>query len=238
MYKRFNLRSLFVVVTVAAFAVAVFYQHPKQKQRRAIAVFRKLRAVVHFDYEKASSKVLGASPYITLQATTIAPKWLQAVLGEDSFGNPEFLSMTLDANLDQQKNSRLPDVPTLKSLMLCDSALSPSELMWISRMPSLTTLFLNRSRFPNSITSTLATLTELEVLELNDTAITDNEVAQLCDLPKIKQLGLSGTKVSDLSVSNLIKFRNLDSLNIRATKITEAGIQKLRAAMPQCLISD
>ncbi len=235
MYKRLKLRTLFVLVTVAAFAVAAFHQHPKQRQRRAIAEIRKLGAVVHFDYEKGKSTV-GAAPYTKHQAATIAPKWLQAVLGEDSFGNPEFLSIAIVADGGQTKASQLPDLPTLKSLMICDSDMTTSEVSWIARMPHLTTLFLNRSEFPNCISATISTLTELEVLELNGTAITDNEVAQLSELPNIRQLGLSGTDVSDLSVSNLLKFRNLDSLNIRDTKITEAGLRKLRDAMPQCLI--
>ncbi len=234
MYKRFNLRTLFVVVTTAAFTVAAFHQHPKQRQRRAIAEVRKIGAVVHFDYEKGPLTI--GAPYMKHQAATIAPKWLQAVLGEDSFGNPEFLSIAIVADGGQTKASQLPDLPTLKSLMICDSDMTTTEVMWIARMPHLTTLFLNRSEFPNCLSATISTLTELEVLELNGTAITDNEVAQLSELPNIRQLGLSGTDVSDLSVSNLVKFRNLDSLNIRDTKITEAGLQKLRDSMPQCMI--
>jgi hypothetical protein len=81
-------------------------------------------------------------------------------------------------------------------------------------------------------------LKQLTTLDISGTAVTDAGVARLHGLPALRILYVSDTAITDAGVSGLQQLTGLTTLDLTNTKISAAAVQRLRAALPNCKISD
>lgn len=150
----------------------------------------------------------------------------------------------------------------LKDLRLSHCAsLTNDGLAEISGMTQLTNLALRTMKIDDGAMVHLKGLTNLESLHLGMTKVGDEGLKQLKDLTHLKMLDLVSTEVSgaglasiakakdlevldldhchnidDESIANIENFANLKELRIRETCITAEGLEKLKAALPNCKI--
>ncbi len=133
------------------------------------------------------------------------------------------------------------------------------EMMaWISRLPWLTRLDLSQTQVTYVTVEKLVLLSLLEHLDLSQTQVSDNSLRALGGLRNLKTLSvaqtqltdvgvqdlavclwlevldLSGTSITDQAVESLAKFKRLQRLDLRDTGLGAAGIDRLRAALPDC----
>src|SRR5262249_27598356 len=93
-WRRFSLRSLFVVITIL-FAWLGMQANRAHQQRSAVAAIEKAGGSVHYDYQyDAKGQVSSASP-------PPGPEWLRKITGDDFFNrvvavysNPEDQGLT------------------------------------------------------------------------------------------------------------------------------------------------
>jgi hypothetical protein len=64
--------------------------------------------------------------------------------------------------------------------------------------------------------------------------VDDHALESLKKLPKIQDLRLNMAKVTDAGVDDLASMSALRSLNLYHTLVTEKGLERLKAALPQC----
>ena len=80
--------------------------------------------------------------------------------------------------------------------------------------------------------SPLADLKNLQRLVLYDTPVSD--LSPLAELKNLRYLDLSSTQVSDLSP--LAELKSLEQLHLNNTPVSDEQVQKLRQALPNCVI--
>jgi hypothetical protein len=80
----------------------------------------------------------------------------------------------------------------------------------------------------------LAPLKNLTMLSINGMA--GAELKELAGLRKLTALTLSGGPLTDTDLRHLAALPKLTHLDLTRTKVTKAGLEKLRKALPKCLI--
>ena len=77
---------------------------------------------------------------------------------------------------------------------------------------------------------------ELTELNMAQSGITDAEASLLTKMTHLESLNLSQTAVTDASVDVIAKLASLKRLAVSQTHITDKGVQRLRGALPGCVI--
>lgn len=80
------------------------------------------------------------------------------------------------------------------------------------------------------------TLPSVTKLGLHHADLSDAHFQRLTTLTQLRQLYLSDNEITDEQFMKLAKLHELEKLLLHTPNITLAGIQQLRAAMPQCEI--
>ncbi len=79
--------------------------------------------------------------------------------------------------------------------------------------------------------------TELRILQLSGNNVTDQGFKLLNGLKSLETLDVDGNKLfSDFTLDKLDSFKTLKTLKIQDTACTLAGIQKLKQAIPDCVV--
>lgn len=77
----------------------------------------------------------------------------------------------------------------------------------------------------------------LQGLNLYETDVTDRGLQELAQMPNLRHLELSANPgVTDDGLSHLASITSLQKLGLRGTRVTTTGVEKLRAALPDCEI--
>ena len=66
--------------------------------------------------------------------------------------------------------------------------------------------------------------------------LTDAGLVHLGKLTALRKLSLTGNRISDAGLDQLTGLKNLEVLHVGDTRVTESGRQRLRQALPNCLI--
>jgi hypothetical protein len=82
----------------------------------------------------------------------------------------------------------------------------------------------------------LCELRGLRGLDLRGTGVTDAGVRHVAELRLLEALSLVSTDVTDACLSDLAALKGLRYLDLRDTATTEGGAQRLRAALPDCVV--
>lgn len=203
---RFSLKSLLLLVTLAA----VFFGwmgtrvHQAHQERIAIAEIAKSGGVFEYDYayHEIGKPKTGASPN--------GHPWLRSLLGDEFFDSPISLYLYNSRNTSTQIPRLWAFRETLRWLSLGGSTVVDAELRHVAQM------------------------SELQYLNLRGTGITDNGVKHLEPLIRMKGLDLMGCPVTDTSVPLLARFDSLEYLNVCGTELSQRGITQLHNALSDC----
>lgn len=194
-------------------------------------------------------------PYRTQPIAPPAAWWLPPALAD------EIVEVYWrDPDLDERRLALLVPLSTIEKLELSTAPLTPSGLRMIARLRRLDTLHLDGTTVTDEGLIELVGLQGLRVLSLDDTKVTDEGLRWLARLRQLERLSLNGTRVSDAGLGHLVSLSNLKELSLVGTQITDAslvhlarlrrlellklhhtqvtleGMQRLHAALPQCVI--
>ena len=84
--------------------------------------------------------------------------------------------------------------------------------------------------------ASLKAFTHLERLHMEGVPLTGATLVELKALPKLNYLNLCSTQVTDENLQALHGLSSLKQLYVFGSKVTGKGVEKLRAALPQCVI--
>ncbi len=77
----------------------------------------------------------------------------------------------------------------------------------------------------------------LQAINLHKTGVTDRDLQELAGMPNLKCLDLSKNReVTDDGLVHLASIKPLQMLGLEGTCVTKTGVEKLRAALPNCEI--
>ncbi len=103
-------------------------------------------------------------------------------------------------------------------------------------MPALVSLDLSSSTVTDNGAKLLKDAAELKSLRLSETGLTDAGLEAVATLPRLESLNLYGTQVTNDGVLKLAGLKSLKKLYLWQTKVDDAGLQALKAKMPDCEI--
>lgn len=125
----------------------------------------------------------------------------------------------------------------LGTLSIDGTQVSDAGLENLKAMTQLRDLRLNDTRISNAGLTHLKELTKLQTLVLNSTKVSDEGLVHLGKLSSLQTLWLVDTKITDKGLMHLGGLSKLRALNLdRNTRVSEDGVQRLRAALPDCKI--
>jgi hypothetical protein len=131
----------------------------------------------------------------------------------------------------------LSDLRSLRALMLMDNQkIDDRSLEYVGSLPELVSLSIHNTSVTDDGLKHLAHLYALESLSLGNDNIDGSGLTYLRNVKGLKTLYLGNTGVGDDDLDVLKSFPELSSLYINGTKITPAGVEELRAALPNCFI--
>jgi hypothetical protein len=100
----------------------------------------------------------------------------------------------------------------------------------------LTLLGLGHTQVTEAGLAHFRTCTRLKHLDLDILPVGDTAVAPFADCKDLEVLSLGVTQVTDQGIAKFKECKRLKSLFLRGTKVTAAGVDDLKAALPQCRI--
>jgi uncharacterized membrane protein len=103
-------------------------------------------------------------------------------------------------------------------------------------LPAMVSLDLSSCTVTDEGAKLLAGAAELRSLRLSETALTDAGLDALTKLPKLESLNLYGTQVTNQGILKLASLTNLKKLYLWQTKVDAAGVEALKAKLPDCEI--
>lgn len=148
-----------------------------------------------------------------------------------------FLNLT-NSDLTEVGLSQLAALRQLEHLYLNGSSkLSGKSLTELVAFKNLQVLGLSNLSCTDAELGALAGLPSLAQVDLVSCPnVTSTGLAHLAGLPLLTTLDLRGTPIDDNAADFLGGARALRLLYLQDTKLTSAGIDKLKAALPKCLI--
>lgn len=133
----------------------------------------------------------------------------------------------------------LAHLKTLKSLnhiRLNGTAISDKSIVHLSGMTELRTVELSQTNIDGSGLGHLPT--SVKSLWLPLTQITDAGLSHITHLKNLETLVLSKTNITDKGLKPLEQLISLRSLQIGGTNVSKEGVAAMKAALPNCKVSD
>jgi len=250
---RLSLRSLFVILTLAAIWLAVVFQRCRE-QRSAVARVLDLGGSVRYEHERDQR----GRPI--RDAALPGPPWLRRWLG------PEFFQEVVDVQLDGKAVSdedlrpigklrkleglhlnetkvgdagllAIRNCRRLRSLGLWESKVTDDGMRHLQGLRHLNSLVLTGTSVSDSGLVHVRALPRLQILSLGRTRVTSQGVAELHHHPTLTHLFLNETGIDDRAAAALASRPKLLMLDVTDTGISGRGLQSLRESMPGCELS-
>lgn len=117
-----------------------------------------------------------------------------------------------------------------------NDGIGDAELPRFAALAKLEDLDLWTSAVSDAGLPQLASMTSLKQLNLSETKVTDAGLAHLKAIPQLERLYLTGTDVSDAGIATLAQMKHLKHVDVTRTRVTKAGAQKLKRALPGCIV--
>ncbi len=210
---RYSMRTMLVVVTLLCIWLGLVVSRA-ERQRRAVAALRDMRARVDYD------------------TTTMTPggppthwRWLRTWLGDDYFDNVIEVFMFRDA--DDEFLQRVGDLQGLKSLYFRGTQVTDEGLAPIARLPHLERLSFDADDVTDNGMRILARAPALRQLGIGAPQVTDQGVKAICQLDSLENLGLQDTQVTEAGLRYIGTLKHLQNFGISEEEI--AGGSDLQA---------
>jgi Leucine Rich repeat len=188
-WKRFSLRSLFVLTTACCvfFGVWSVYVDPYRKESRALA-----------EIHRAQGRA-------TVQSAQ-GPNWqrwlVTTFLGDQAFAHVTDVELQ-GQQVDDAVLQSLTGLARLKSLSIAGASITDEGIEAIGSMKELQMLSLKYADISDQAAKTITTLPALKTLHLTGTNISDAAIPDLASLPQLSELFIRWTKISDAGARNL-----------------------------------
>jgi hypothetical protein len=195
-WYQFNLRSLFVVMTLACVGMSWLGIKIQQarRQKEAVEEIKKLGGGVFYDYQVRVSGV---------EMAKLKPKWLRSLLGDDFFTNVVIVWLATNQQVTDAGLEQLKGLTTLTSLSLDGTKVTDAGLEQLKGLTTLTSLSLDGTMVTDAGLEHLKGLTQLQDLSLDSTKVTDAGLEHLKGLTQLQTLSLFNTQVTDKGVKKL-----------------------------------
>jgi hypothetical protein len=261
---RFRLRTLFVLMTIAAAGIGLAMKRVHDRHM-AIELIRNMggRLALGSPENTSNGELL---TFDFAEAAPGKPEWLRRLLGkygryincrvaavsvdatppDDTVFDPSRLAplvelrwLQLGAPADADL-LRLPELPNLNALTIGRPGryfpVSDRGLGSLERLPSLTRLQIIGATLSAVGYAHIARCQNLESIRLESCNLTTDGLAQLTTLRNLIRLELRGSAIGDEAIPQLGLLRNLQNLDVVDTHVTTEGVNRLRAALPECTI--
>jgi hypothetical protein len=245
-WMRFQLRTLFVLVTIAAVWLGLTMKQLRDRER-AVSRILEFGGAVGYNYQfdpDHNYKQSAAPP---------GPQWLRTLFGPqcnvrvvlvelDLEGGSRATDQDLELLLNfpdlralEWGNSPITDeglrhigrLKRLESLALKDcTALTDEGLSQLGSLQQLTNLSLVRCRMNGSGLRHLTPL-PIQVLSLNYTPVTDDNLGVVATWSGMTNLTLQGTKLTDRALVNFRELKKLRELDLNRTVVSDGGLVHL-----------
>jgi hypothetical protein len=196
---QFKLRSMFVLVVIAALLCGwlEWKMVRKERERAAVAEINKVGGYVLYDWEKPFDKANARPP---------GAAWLRKLLGDDFFASVVWVNVMHRHEIADEWLVCLEPLSDLAALYVNDhdNSITDAGVRYLSRFK------------------------KLRYLSLVGTGITDAGLADLNSLTELNWLDVSHTEVTDAGLVNLKALTALQSLNLADTAVTDAGLNNLK----------
>jgi internalin A len=228
-WYQFSLRTVFVVMTLLALALAAWLQFIEPAERQRAMVRRVERIGGYVRYADAPSDERWPRP--TLR------HWLPR----------DYFDALIEINLDATKatitkatDGDLVDLhrhDQLQEVWLNGTEVTDATVKKLSALTKLRVVNLRNTKASDEGLASLAELPQLQILNLRDTKVTGEGLTHLKDLSQLQILNLRNTDVDDAAVESLQGLKQLQSLFLDGTKVSDERKTELRGALPKCDIT-
>ena len=235
-WLRFNLRALFVLITLVACVAAWLGMQIARHHREEVAIAHLIHGgttsmywASRFD-QPASSELNPLMPMLQVAKTDWA----------DRLRNLEMFRTVIMFQTFPAGNTFSYDADDAGRLVIhreFKAGLKDDDMAWVAKLVNLRSLWLEANGITDKGLIQLIDLKHLEILWLQNTAISDDGISSLPKLPKLRDLDLSATDVTDASIAALSQCRALQHLKLNNTNVTEKGITTLQRSLPDCVIT-
>jgi hypothetical protein len=167
---KFSIRSLLVLVVVAAVPCWWFGMKMRQaeRQREAVQAIQEVGGGVSYDYQHTS--MMGHPP---------GPAWLRRLLGDDFFADVRSVYFLNVGDVGDESLQHLESLRNLRLLSLDRTQVSDDGLEHLRGMNNLEQLNLSNTRITDAGLQHLKGLTNLSSLDLRGTEVTDEGIEKL-----------------------------------------------------------
>jgi Leucine Rich repeat len=230
---QFSLRSLLIATVIIAVLCGWLGSQFEQrrKQQEAVREVVKAGGDVLYDYERVEG-----DRHWEPRAEPPGPAWLRNLLGEDFFGDIEYVAFYDDATSTDAKLATIEKLISLRGVNLEESNVTDGGLEHLAGLERLEYLWLSRTRITNDGLVNLRRLSKLKLLNVSHTEITDDGLANLKRLTELEYLDLSENPLTDTALEHLNVLTGLKWLSLWGTGVTDAGVNLLQKALPRCKI--
>lgn len=132
----------------------------------------------------------------------------------------------------------LGDCSQFDVLDLSNTAITDESAKVFERCRNVTALYLSRTQITNGALLAVGKLSKLTELTLDGCRIDDEGMPHLAKLKKLQTLWLHDTQVSNAGIESLLDMEELGELCMGGTKVNSIGRALLRAALPECEITE
>ena len=213
---RFSLRTIFVVVGIAAFASA-FFLHRISRLNQIAADVQSLGEITESEIDRSRKPILARFSSGFYGFPTEVRKYSYS----DELKSPEDLIDIISRNA------------TISVVVIEGSPLNDSH---VDRLLSLPLKHLAVMECSVGDALSVEASESLVGLTFRRTRLNDPSLLQLGDLPNVRRLNLTRTRVSDASIDYLAGLPSLTELIIRRCKISENGKLRLEGLRPDVSI--
>ncbi len=227
-WLRISLRTLFVLVTCVAIALASF-THYANKRRAAFSAIRGASGKIEMGIGEPSQleKWLGSELFGTVIKVDLRECKVDNALLAHIAALKELRRLDLsNASIDDDGLRQIAHLP-LRELWLQETNISDASATTISKFKSLDFLQLNATSLSDSFLEHLGPMLELDDLGLRGTRVTGAAMKFLSRHPKLKKLDVYSTEVDDSGVAHLVDCQSLTEIGLSMTKVTDAVFECL-----------
>jgi len=136
-------------------------------------------------------------------------------------------------------NEGLKHLEGLEPMLWLDlsiTAVTDEGLEHLKGFKKIQQLRLNRLKITDAGLEHLAGLSSLRLLEVAETPISDTGLQHVQKLNNLTWLMLTGTQVSDVGLADIQGLTGLRKVYLERTKVTKDGLDRLKSALPNCVI--
>jgi Leucine rich repeat/Leucine Rich repeat len=188
-WKRYSLRSLFVLMTVSCVGLGAWsvFVNPYRLQARSLAEVNRLQGEVRFEPADGPDW----------------HRWLVVnLLGDDAFTHVTQVNLA-GRPIDDNALRSLTGLTHLMELNLDHTRITDDGLTAIRSMPELSTLSLRYTPVSNRSAAVLSGLPKLNKLLLTGTKLSDETVAELAKISSLSELYVRWTQITDDGAARL-----------------------------------